>query len=455
MKHYPRLLLRIGIGFAFPVPGMAIDWPIFPDSAFHEVGSTYGQYFAGDFPYYHPGIDIMAPAGTPVYAVKSGYVKAVMTTVPDDMYYWRVIIGDSAGPQECDAWMYANVEVSSIAVSEGEWVEAGQYLADLIDYPPGTFPEHLHFVQIRNSGESWHDAENWEFITNPLDVLDNIADSTGPVFEIVYGNRLIGFCPNYFASYFSSSDTLSGDIDIVCHVYDKVNHPVWKTVSYRIEYKVEGDTVIGWRNGVCFTGPLDFPGNVGIVYQDDATCNTEGNWVDMEYYICVTDSDGDCVIESGDNAGCWNTSAFHNGPVTVSIRAFDRTGNGDSISMPMTVANFHDLAGVVQLSDDPGNLGGSIITIVPSGQVDTTDSGGLFSMPHIGGGNQHVIISRHAYQTLDTVVVMTQDRSIAVTLNRSYLCGDAGGDPAVNVGDAVFLINYIFRGGPIPCAPCW
>lgn len=31
-----------------------------------------------------------------------------------------------------------------------------------------------------------------------------------------------------------------------------------------------------------------------------------------------------------------------------------------------------------------------------------------------------------------------------------YVCGDANMDGQVNVGDAVFLINYIFSGGPGP-----
>ena len=34
------------------------------------------------------------------------------------------------------------------------------------------------------------------------------------------------------------------------------------------------------------------------------------------------------------------------------------------------------------------------------------------------------------------------------------VCGDANGDSAVNVGDAVFLINYIFKGGPAPVPDC-
>ncbi len=36
----------------------------------------------------------------------------------------------------------------------------------------------------------------------------------------------------------------------------------------------------------------------------------------------------------------------------------------------------------------------------------------------------------------------------------SYVCGDANGDGTVNVGDAVFLINYVFKGGPAPDPEC-
>lgn len=35
-----------------------------------------------------------------------------------------------------------------------------------------------------------------------------------------------------------------------------------------------------------------------------------------------------------------------------------------------------------------------------------------------------------------------------------YLCGDANGDAAINVADAVFLVNYIFKGGPAPDPIC-
>ena len=31
-----------------------------------------------------------------------------------------------------------------------------------------------------------------------------------------------------------------------------------------------------------------------------------------------------------------------------------------------------------------------------------------------------------------------------------YVCGDASGDGNVNVGDIVYLLNYMFPGGPAP-----
>ena len=32
----------------------------------------------------------------------------------------------------------------------------------------------------------------------------------------------------------------------------------------------------------------------------------------------------------------------------------------------------------------------------------------------------------------------------------AFVCGDANGDETVNIGDAVYLINYIFKNGPAP-----
>jgi hypothetical protein len=53
---------------------------------------------------------------------------------------------------------------------------------------------------------------------------------------------------------------------------------------------------------------------------------------------------------------------------------------------------------------------------------------------------------------LDLAVVPQSQEEVGVTvlLNRSYICGDSDGSKEVDIDDVVYLINYIFSGGPEP-----
>lgn len=42
-----------------------------------------------------------------------------------------------------------------------------------------------------------------------------------------------------------------------------------------------------------------------------------------------------------------------------------------------------------------------------------------------------------------------------IDIDFNYQPGDANGDWQINVGDAVYIINYVFRGGPLPRHPMW
>lgn len=64
------------------------------------------------------------------------------------------------------------------------------------------------------------------------------------------------------------------------------------------------------------------------------------------------------------------------------------------------------------------------------------------------------VIARTAGQgnfTIDVVSLSNPDlklsSSITFVLN-AYLCGDANADEAIDVGDVVYLIDYLFKGGP-------
>jgi len=55
-------------------------------------------------------------------------------------------------------------------------------------------------------------------------------------------------------------------------------------------------------------------------------------------------------------------------------------------------------------------------------------------------------------QTVDTAVVDWFDHPTRPVVHA--VCGDANGDSTVNVGDAVYIISYVFKGGPAPEPIC-
>ncbi len=441
--------------FSFFLTGLSaygIGWPVWPDSLIHLIGNSYGEYQCypepTGFPYLHPGVDLMVPPYTPVYAVKSGYVKAVVTT--SEELHWRVVIGDSAGTQECDAWVYAHLRQSTIPVSVGDYVEEGEVIGDIVAWHDADF-HHLHFVQVRHHGDSaaWSQWQNWQYVTNALDVIESQYDPDPPAFEPAYESQSFAFAINYTSVYFPAGAPLIGDVDIVCRVYDYINDYNWKLAPHKIEYRIEGDSSIPWTNSVCFTGILYSNDNVYVVYQNDATCDTWANYDERIYYFNVTNTDGDSVIEASDALNCWQTSYFPNGTYTVYVRAHDAFGNSTIESMDIAIENYSDLSGTITL-EGQSNHGQTIVTVLLSGQSDTTNYSGQFSIPDISGGSQPIEIRHPGYEVVDTVVMMHQNQTLDLTLAYLYTCGDVNGDEIVNILDVTFLISYLYKDGPTP-----
>ena len=55
-----------------------------------------------------------------------------------------------------------------------------------------------------------------------------------------------------------------------------------------------------------------------------------------------------------------------------------------------------------------------------------------------------------AWLATDSMGGFCQDSIDIIIWIIPYICGDANGDKAINVGDAVYVINYIFKSGPAP-----
>jgi len=100
----------------------------------------------------------------------------------------------------------------------------------------------------------------------------------------------------------------------------------------------------------------------------------------------------------------------------------------------------------VHVEDAEGFVQNAFVSIYKVNDIENsgfTDSFGdiTFELPYFGIGPMTVNITKENYQPYQGICIMS-------------FCGDADGSGQTNVGDAVYLIDYIFRGGPAPHTYC-
>ncbi len=333
----------------------AVPWPIAPQDRGHPIGNNYGEYQYYNRsksphrkPYLHSGIDIVDTAGAPVLSVSKGYVKAWLTTDSLHPYfYWRVAVADSPGPGLSDGWLYAHIDPDMPHVDVGDTVERGDTIGYLVPFPYGPPPlprfDHLHFSRIRCEGEVW-DKPDWDFIENPLLLIEPNTDTSPPQFEIAGANcNLFMFCKNETNEYLSP-DSLYGPVDIIVKAYDKYGLPlrdrVWERIGvYKISYYIHGKRSIPEKLSFIFKGELPSPEPVDVIYKSDSVCQTSGDWWERDYYYIITNSDGDSVVELSDKQCAWHTESLPDGHYWVVVKLEDEKGNIAKDSMLVTLRN--------------------------------------------------------------------------------------------------------------------
>ncbi|MBD3348357.1 MAG: T9SS type A sorting domain-containing protein [Candidatus Eisenbacteria bacterium] len=324
--------------------GRGIPWPLAPDAQ-HEVGNTYGEYQNyGGSPYLHPGVDVMGYGGEPVYAVAPGQVKAVLTT--SGQWHWRVAIADSATTGTSTGYLYAHLDQSTIVHSVGDMVSEGEYIGDLVTWPVAGF-HHCHFARIEDEGAQWYG--DWMATDNPHTDFDAQSENEAPVFELAVGGDLLAFCTNQTSSYLDPA-ALAGQVDIIAHVGDTIESS-WVCTVQEIRYTIYPAAypefpVVDDKLAVNFDmaldtyigGPID-PFLVDLLYKQDSTCQTQGDYDYREFYHIITNSDGNEVYESSDLSEAWDTTLLPDADYVVRVTATDAAGNASVDSMTVTTAN--------------------------------------------------------------------------------------------------------------------
>lgn len=322
---------------------IATGWPLAPMDSLHPLGNNWGEYqrYYGGSPYLHPGVDVMGiTIGKPVYAVDSGVVKAWLTTSGE--LHWRLAIADYETNDSVEAWLYAHIDSDLYHKNVGDSAAEGELIGYLVWWPITGF-DHLHFARIKDAGAVWQFGD-WAFIDNPLDIITPYDDTAKPVFENAYASNKFALCQNNTSIYLQP-DNLSGSVDIIAKIYDEVGlplyHPVWeKLIPYKIEYEIHGPQNLPTTLSFIFTGVLNWEENVGVIYKDDATCNTEGDYDFRDYYFIVTNTDGDSVVEASDVTYSWVTTDFPDGDYWVIVTAYDAADNYKKDSMLVMLNNF-------------------------------------------------------------------------------------------------------------------
>ena len=216
-------------------------------------------------------------------------------------------------------------------------------------------------------------------------------------------------------------------------------------------YEIYSDSIsLGPYTSFLFSGQLLWDQSYHTLFKNSGPCNSEGNYTQRQFYEIITNHDDDGVVEPTDVAGKWATGLVPNDDYVVKVWAKDRFGNYATDSMIVTTANFYSIAGTVRTSDGNPFAEDFVIevpiTSVNLGLVDSTFS--LLGQP---AGRYRINVTRPNYQQYSAIIDVFSDRNLNILLDPvPYTNGDVDFSGGVTVSDVVYLINYIFAGGPYP-----
>lgn len=310
-------------------------WPVENTGVGHLVGNSsreFQQYTGA--PYYHGGIDVReppAPDGPWLRSVDAGTVSISYNTNP---IYHGVIITN----RDTTDFGYWHVDSASITQDVLDAWRNGTTLADnvrmgqLVVWPACGF-HHVHFYRERPAGE-----------TDPMVYVRPANETRKPTLNGVWFAR--NATDNYFTG---STPTVSGDVDIVAEISDRIFGTAHLTGAYNARYTIERGFRILFFFTIWWTvekGPDVFPGiyrpndnTASVVFQTAAPRASSSNYCGTEvYYYVLTNG-----YTSGyaDATGMWDTDGggFPNGLYRVSVTARDAAGNEASRSQEVVVRN--------------------------------------------------------------------------------------------------------------------
>ncbi len=199
-------------------------------------------------------------------------------------------------------------------------------------------------------------------------------------------------------------------------------------------------TAPDWTVGIPYSRQLTADGGTGTVTWDDKFGDLDGSGLTLS------------------TEGLLAGTPAAPGPISFTASAADAVGSSDETAVNFTINPAVAITtsalpdgelnapyslqleatggtGIVAWADRDNDLDGTGLTI---------SSDGLLSGTPATAGDISLIVRA------EDEVGSFSEQPLTATVIRPYMCGDGNGDEEIGVGDAVFLIAYIFKSGPAP-----
>ncbi len=297
------------------------DWPFALESMGHAIQSY--QYYGGS-PYFHHGLDIMAPSGMNVSTRSGGQIVNIENYQPGNSLYWEVAVLDPEGY----LWQYHHIDEPSIPQYiwdkyyeyladpiNGGFVEPGAFIGEIIWWPvgyPGA-PSNFHHIHLNILGEGGVYLNGLEF---HIPLVDPDAPEIYDIGLLVNGQIYPG-------------DEVEGPYSLYVQTRDLLMSELYWLPPYDVTFSVDGgpETSV-WRFD-------DLPGGddryayVTDYFVVPPTCgdyNCNDFWIDLGF---IPDDQREFPSTPGSH--------------TVEVKSYDYAGNITAGSFTWTVLSDNTL----------------------------------------------------------------------------------------------------------------
>jgi len=308
---------RRSVGLHSPLPSHGVyGWP-FPSGVTFTLGHAIQSYQSyGGTPYFHHGIDIMAPNGTDVFHRAGGQVVNVENYQPGNDLYWEVAFLDPNGY----LWQYHHIDKNTIPQfiknkfaeyqanpETGGFVTGDVYIGDIVYWTVVSYGKRFNHIHLNIFEPGGAYVNGFEFFT-PL------ADDDAP--EILG----VGLLQNG-AVY--SGNEISGNYSLYVRSRDLVLDDVYWLPPYEVTFSVDGGPVESVWEFYTLPGGGDDEAYLNDYYVVPPTC---GNYSCRDFYIdlgFIKDSQRVFPSDGGEH--------------TVEVTAWDYAGNATTQTYTWTV----------------------------------------------------------------------------------------------------------------------